>query len=422
MREGLARGSPEHNASRRRILVSLVGGTVAPLAGCDLSLREGLFNPCGARLPPAIAHHPLVTGAWQGIDARNVLDAHCHLFGDGDSGSEVWLNPAMASLLRPAQFVQRLFFLNAGCVHDHPGKVDASVVDRLQNLVEALPRGAKLLLLAFDWARDEHGAPLPDRSTFYVADAYAAKVARTDPDRFEWAASIHPYDPAAPARLERAREHGALAVKWLPSAQGIDPASPRCDPFYRALAQMKVPLISHAGDERAVPGHEEALGNPLRLRRPLDAGVRVIVAHCGSLGAAHDLDRGEAGPMVASFGLFGRLMDTPAYRDHVYGDLSAVTQANRSEDVVATLLERADWHDRLLNGSDYPLPGVLPLTSLDAFVSRGMLDDEAVPVLREIRDHNPIQFDFVLKRALRRAGRGFPPIVFETRRVFTDIS
>jgi mannonate dehydratase len=97
-----------------------------------------------------------------------------------------------------------------------------------------------------------------------------------------------------------------------------------------------------------------------------------------------------------------------------------VTFGNRSEDVLATLLERGDWHARLLNGSDYPLPGVLPLVGLDTLVARGMLAAEAVPVLREIRDHNAILFDFVLKRSLRSAGAGevrrFGAEVFETRR------
>jgi mannonate dehydratase len=39
-------------------------------------------------------------------------------------------------------------------------------------------------------------------------------------------------------------------------------------------------------------------------------------------------------------------------------------------------------------------------------------------VLAEIRAHNPLLFDFVLKRSLRADGRGFARGVFETRRFF----
>lgn len=406
--------------TRRALVRAALSGGALAIAGCGLSLREGMFNACRSALPPRLASHPLVAQAWQGIDAAQVIDVHCHLFGNGDGGQGVWMNPSLASLAAPAQLVQRLFYLNAGCVHTDPGRVDASVVDRLLNQVEGLAAGAKLLLLAFDWARDERGEALPDRSTFHVPDAYAAAVALANPQAFEWAASIHPYDPAALDRLDSALASRARAVKWLPPAQNIDPSSQRCDAFYRKLAALDLPLITHAGDERAVRGHDDTLGNPLKLRRALGLGVRVIVAHCASLGTARDLDRGAAGPPVPSFGLFARLMDEPAHRGRLFGDLSAVTLGNRSEDVVSTLLGRGDWHARLLNGSDYPLPGVLPLVALDRFVARGMLAAEAVPVLREIRDHNAILFDFVLKRSLESVrdgeGRRFGAAVFETRR------
>ncbi|HEX9301091.1 MAG TPA: hypothetical protein VF959_01965 [Casimicrobiaceae bacterium] len=120
--------------------------------------------------------------------------------------SGLWFNPAMETLWRPQQFVQRLFYLNAGCIHDSPGRVDASVVDRLQNQCAALPRGAKVIFLAFDWARDDTGTPLRDRSTFYVQDVYAAAVAVRDPARFERAASVHPLAKDALARLVERRD------------------------------------------------------------------------------------------------------------------------------------------------------------------------------------------------------------------------
>ena len=47
---------------------------------------------------------------------------------------------------------------------------------------------------------------------------------------------------------------------------------------HAALARLDLPLISHAGEEKAVHGAGQAAwGNPLRLRRALDHGVRVIV-------------------------------------------------------------------------------------------------------------------------------------------------
>lgn len=378
-----------------------------------------MWNPCLASLPRALAEDDLVKAAWQGIDATQLWDAHAHLIGTGDAGSGVVVSPEMESLLNPAQYARRLFFLNAGCAHEAPGSVDRAYVERMHNLVDGLRPGAKLLLFAFDRAHDERGAVRWERTGFYVPDAYARDTARASPRYFEWAASVHPYRADCVAALERAKREGARAVKWLPAAMGMDPASPQCDRFYAALARLELPLITHAGLERAVLGTDEQnLGNPLRLRRALDAGVRVVVAHCASMGQDRDLDQGAHGPFVDSFELFARLMDEPRYARLLYGDISALTQVNRAGATLARVLEREDWHARLLNGSDYPLPGLMPIYSVEFIVSLGLLEPAAARVLSEIRQHNPLLFDFVLKRSLRSGGKAFARRVFETRRFF----
>jgi len=325
----------------------------------------------------------------------------------------------MNSLLDPGEYARRLFFLNAGCAHDAPGSVDRAYVERMRNLVDGLRPGAKLLLFAFDRTHDEHGAVRWERTGFYVPDAYARDTARAWPQAFEWVASVHPYRADCVEALERATGEGARAVKWLPAAMGMDPGSPLCDRFYRALARLRLPLITHAGLERAVMGTDiQDYGNPLKLRRALDAGVRVVVAHCASMGQDRDLDRGDDGPLVDSFELFARLLDEPRYARLLYGDLSALTQVNRAGGTLARVMEREDWHPRLLNGSDYPLPGLMPIFSVDFIVSLGLLEAAAAPVLSEIRQHNPLLFDFVLKRSLRLRGKALPAGVFETRQFF----
>ena len=362
-------------------------------------------------------------GAWDGLDATQVWDCHVHLVGTGDSGSGSFVNPRTESLLNPGQYARRLFILNAACAHSAPGNVDRTYVERMRNLVDGMRHGVKLLLYAFERAHDERGAPDLEHTTFHVPDAYARDTARAYPAYFEWAASIHPYRADALDALQKAKAEGARAVKWLPASMGIDPASPRCDAFYGVLAKLNLPLISHAGEERAVLGREtHAYGNPLRLRRALDAGVRVVIAHCASLGEDRDLDRGANGPYVDSFSLFARVFEK--YEKQCYGDISAMTQLNRAVPALARVIENQAWHARLLNGSDYPLPGVMPLYSVDYLVSLGMLAPQAAPILKEIRLHNPLLFDFVCKRQLRvgrtatTAGKALSASVFETKVFF----
>lgn len=410
---------PETNTHRRRFMQLLVGGaTLAamPVAAGTL-LKRHLLNPCGSALPQHLSSHPIVTAAWAGIDPARYWDCHAHIAGTGDSDSGIFTSPDMNSAWHPVQFAQHKFYLNAACANKK--YVDRSYVARMRHLVDEHKPGCKLLLFAFEQAHDETGKAMPEHTAFHVPNKYARDLARSYPSYFEWACSIHPYRPDAVAALEVAVAEGARAVKWLPPAMGIDPASPKCDAFYAALARLDVPLICHAGEEKAVHGAglKEA-GNPLRLRRALDAGVRVIIAHCASIGDDVDLDQGEHGPRVSSFELFGRMMAEERYRNHLFADISAITQINRPAKVLRAIIEHDDWHDRLLNGSDYPLPGVLPLISPRKLAKAGLLDSAIAPILDEIQNYNPLLFDFVLKRHLRAGDQKLPASIFHTRDFF----
>jgi uncharacterized protein len=112
------------------------------------------------------------------------------------------------------------------------------------------------------------------------------------------------------------------------------------------------------------------------------------------------------------------LMDERSHESLLLGDVSAVLQINRKADVARTLIERDEWHPRLLHGSDYPLPGIPILTRPQRLADAGLLDAKAVPVLLQVREHNPLLFDFVLKRSVHIGDKRLATAVFETRRHF----
>lgn len=372
-----------------------------------------LTNPC---LDPAeTPASALETLAWQGIDPKELWDCHVHIIGCGDSGSGITLNPAMHQPLRhPIQALQHWFYANAACTGHGEGQ-DEAFVARLLALLENMPKGTKVMLFAFDHTHDGNGNADAANSFYFVPNAYAQTLAQRHPDRFEWVASIHPYRRDCVEALQQAAENGARAVKWLPPAMGIDPASPLCDRFYKVASQLNIPIISHGGEEKAVHGANQALfGNPLRLRRALDAGVRVVIAHCATLGT--DLD--DDGKQVRNFDLFSKLMAEKQWQDRLFGDISAIVLRNRDLDIIKTLLTETDWHSRLLYGSDYPLTGILPLISVQKFADAGLLAEDAVEPLLALQEYHPFRFDFVLKRSLSWQGRGFADSVFATRRFF----
>jgi uncharacterized protein len=97
------------------------------------------------------------------------------------------------------------------------------------------------------------------------------------------------------------------------------------------------------------------------------------------------------------------------------GDTSAVFQRNRADTIWRTLIERSEWHPRLLHGSDHPLPGVMPLFSLPRLVAAGLLAQADAPILNRVREHNPLLFDLLLKRRLGSGSARIASSVFEAR-------
>jgi len=413
----MSRNPPPDPDRRRFLKIALL--SIAGISGAIAAhaRKPFLLNPCLDPADAALKQSPWLARIWQGLDAAQVWDCHVHLTGIGDSRHGLYMSQKLRSLWHPALYGQRMFYMNASCVSSESGTVDENYVRRLALLARNMPTGFKAMLFAFDWHHGDDGQPIPGSSTFHVPDRYARQMAEEYPDVFEWVASIHPYRDDALDRLEAAVAQGARAVKWLPAAQNIDPASPRCDAFFAALARLRLPLIVHCGEEKAVQGVSLThLGNPLRLRRALDAGVRVVAAHCASHGEDEDFD--HPGTRQRSFDLFARLMDRPEWKENLHGDISAIVLRNRDPEILKTLLTREDWHNRLLNGSDYPLPGILPLISLPRLARHGLLPEESMDNLQMLRQANPLHFDLALKRSLSWKGKSFPARVFETRAFF----
>jgi hypothetical protein len=235
----------------------------------------------------------------------------------------------------------------------------------------------------------------------YVPNDYIVELARRYGDIFLPVISLHPYRHDAVEELDKWAKAGVKYIKWLPNAMGMDPADRAIEPFYRRMKQHNMILLSHSGEEQAVEAEEDQeLGNPLRLRMPLDMGVRVIVAHAASLGNCKDLDNG-GGKKASCFNLFLRLMDEAKYRGLAFGEVSAMLQFNRMPVPFSTLLKRQDLHPRLVNGSDYPLPAINSLIHTRSLAGNGFITSEERSALNEIYDFNPLLFDFVLKRTMR---------------------
>jgi predicted TIM-barrel fold metal-dependent hydrolase len=273
-----------------------------------------------------------------------------------------------------------------------------------------------------DGWHDAEGAWIRGNTVLKVSNEFVSGLARRFPRRFAWAASIHPYRRDALAALEKAALAGAAAVKWIPYLMGIDPSSPRCDAFYAGLARLGLPLLVHSGWQHSlIPESDQEWGNPLRLRRPLEAGVRVVAAHCATQGDMRDVES-NGSPVVPAFSLLRRLMERVEYRGLLYGDISGVVSNWREPGMMRELVAGEAWQGRLVNGSDYPLPGSPVLTSTTRLVELGVLSSGEAEEIAHIQGHNPLLYDFALKRLLRIDGNSFPSGVFQPAALFAGVA
>ena len=384
---------------------------------CLIHYIGGAFKQAPQELSSRISQDAseLIKRAFDDVDPQRLVDHHVHIAGLGSNGSRAFVNAKMRTWKHPFHRLKfKVYMSSAGVAEEH--RADAQLFQRLTDLVANIPDHGKHRLLAFDKNYRPDGSVNLDKTEFYVPNDYVFKLAEQHPDKFVPNISVNPYRPDAIAELEKWATRGARVVKWLPNAMGIDPSDPRCDPFYQKMKELDLILLSHGGEEKAVEAAEDQkLGNPLLLRRPLDHGVKVIVAHCAGLGTNEDLDRPER-PRVHNFDLFLRLMDDKRYEGLVFGEISAMTQFNRVGKPLTTVLEREDLHERLVNGSDYPLPAVNVLIRTRPLINHGYISAKESNSLKEIYQYNPLLFDFVLKRTLKHPGteRRLPAGVFLT--------
>ena len=403
--------------SRRKFFLGL-GGLSAGLLGVRLLVPRLLSTKPLLKLPPSSRR--FAEQCFEGLAREKMWDTHAHLLGIGAGGTGCEINPNMIKIWNPLKRLQYDVYTRVGGI-DELGSADQDFLDKLLDLHRSANPAGKLILLAFDRFVDEKGQEVAEHTPFFVPNEYVFSVVSKNSDTLA-CASIHPYRKDAVERLDAAVAQGAVAIKWLPNAMGIDPASPLCDAFYDRLAHHQLPLITHAGNEQAVDSrHLDGLGNPLRLRRPLERGVKIVIAHMASFG--HDVDiEAPNKTESSSFELAMRLFDDTNYKSNLFADISALTFLNRDPETIRTVLRRTDLHDRLVNGSDYPLPGIDILVSTRWLAYHDLISEKDRKHLNQIYEINPLLFDFAVKRSLRDRQSSqtyrLSPSVFESARIF----
>ena len=261
---------------------------------------------------------------------------HVHLVGNGQSGSGCWLRPGFMHRMLSDWMLKQIGL---------PVSWRAPAFDTayVELLVRWLRESAitHAVLLAHEEVYDEHGHKLKFGS-FHIPNDYLFAVCREHPELLP-AVSIHPARADALDELDRCLHAGAVMMKCLPNCHNIDTRLPRYRHFWEKMAAARLPLLAHTGGEHTVPQFDKKLADPATLTGALDCGVTVIAAHCATKSGVRDRD------------YLPSLVEMMARFPNLYADLSALNLPFRSAGLKA-MLARPELHDRLLHGSDFPVP------------------------------------------------------------------
>ena len=307
-----------------------------------------------------------------------IVDVHVHLVGMNAE------NGCLVSRRLSSGVVFHLLTFALGLRGVERGALDRAYREKLLDWVHGSEVDA-IGLLALDAVYDDGGRLDEGRTHVYVPNDYLFDVASIS-EQILPIASVNPQRRDALEELERVSELGAVAIKMLPNSQAFDPAAERYQPFWRRMAALDMPVLTHTSFEHTIPAYDQEFGRPERLALALDEGVTVIAAHCASSGIAHlheDIDT-----------WLGMLRRWP----NLYGDISAMASVARFPYIHRILADELAI-ERVCLGSDFPIPVSPMVFSTRLGFKRAM----------ELgRIENPIQRNLEVFRAL-----GVPEDVFE---------
>jgi predicted TIM-barrel fold metal-dependent hydrolase len=328
---------------------------------------------------------PIAGAAPSATSSKAIVDIHVHVAGLGYGDSGCFINGTMRENFRFPFYLWAM-----GVTEDQLAEHgDRLLFRQLSDRIAASDSVSHAVTLAMDgYVTDSGELDLIKTQIFVPNDYVAREVAQYD--NLLFGASINPNRTDAVKRLRAAHAAGAVLVKWIPSIMNIDPANPKYKPFYRAMAELQIPLLSHTGMEKSFAGARDELADPHRLRLPLELGVTVIAAHIATTGESEGQDN------------FERILPMFAEHPNLYTDISSLTQINKLG-YLARALKVEGLTERMIYGTDWPLQ-FSPLVSSWYHVNHiGVEKAREVSAIENLWDR-----DVALKSAF-----GVPDAVFE---------
>ncbi|MES9993306.1 MAG: amidohydrolase family protein [Candidatus Thiodiazotropha sp.] len=223
----------------------------------------------------------------------------------------------------------------------------------------------KSCLFGVDARFDERGREIDRDKTVCAMSEDVLDVAARYPAQFIPFLSVNPRRPNALELIDELVERGCRGAKFLQNYWGIDLNSEQLIPYYEKLRQHQLPLIVHIGSEYTI--HSYASYERVEmLDLPLGTGVTVIAAHMGLGRVEHRMRAWKnLSKQPRHFdGDYFKLLEMLTQYQNLYADISAILAPLRAR-ALRHLSEQKQVHEKILFGTDYPVPFSVRLNSFD---------------------------------------------------------
>ena len=364
-----------------------------------------------------------------------ISDYHVHLIARGTTheSKNAYINPNRDTWRHPYLKLKTLLLMDAAQVSDYD-QLDTQYQERLLNLIQhfkhaqeqytpaAMPSiTLRFYLYAMDYYYDDAGNPVKKYTDIYIPNDYVIRTAQLLNSELSKTAgngqdsqveiipvmSVHPYRKDFIQEISKLAQQGIRFMKWVPSSMNIDLGKVSTQ-SYSALAEKQIVLLAHTGKEHVLQTRAklQVFGDPVKLSTALDCGVNVVALHSGREGKVPNIN-------ITYFERFMEMMAKEKYQGQLFGEISAMTLGRiffvagsheKLNTVIHAAQPRGILHQRMLNGSDYPVPAVSLFNPTRELANRKMITPNEKRQLNEILTYNPILFDFVLKRTIRSIG------------------
>ncbi len=281
------------------------------------------------------------------------IDIHSHLL-----SSEVSFNRFYDKIV--LRFFAKKMGFNAKALLANPYE---TYTNTLMNMVRDSEHLSKTVLFGVDARVDSKGKVLHKDLTVCATNEDLLKLYEKNSDVLVPFFSINPMRPDALDLIDKYSELGFKGAKFLQNYWGVNTKDERYRAYFEKLKAKDIPLIVHIGSESSVHSFKECESINM-LDFPLEVGVTVIAAHMALSYEPMKIFKAlSSNPKNFNDDYF-KLLEMLQRHDNLYADISALLTPVRAK-VLRHLSQQDDVHEKLLFGTDYPVPFSTVLNTYD---------------------------------------------------------